>query len=64
MARILREEVRWAELNPPPLADVNKRVIGRLILSQDIFNKRSGTVIAMTLSSVNHKKLVFRLPIH
>ena len=50
MARILRGEVRWADLNP---------VRGRehaglrpvLILSQDVFNERSGTVIAVALTS-------------
>ena len=50
MARILRGEIRWADLNP---------VKGReqsgfhpvLILSQDIFNERSGTVIAMAITS-------------
>lgn len=50
MAQILRGDIRWADLNP---------VRGRepaglrpvLILSQDIFNERSGTVIAMALTS-------------
>ena len=50
MARILRGEIRWADLNP---------VRGReqaglrpvLILSQDVFNDRSGTVIAVALTS-------------
>ena len=50
MARILRGEIRWADLNP---------VRGReqaglrpvLIVSHDIFNERSGTVIAMALTS-------------
>ena len=50
MARLLRGEIRWADLNP---------VRGReqaglrpvLILSQDIFNDRSGTVIAVALTS-------------
>jgi mRNA interferase MazF len=50
MARILRGEIRWADLNP---------VRGReqagfrpvLILSQDVFNNRSGTVIAMAITS-------------
>jgi mRNA interferase MazF len=50
MARILRGEVRWADLNP---------VRGReqaglrpvLILSHDIFNERSGTVIAVAITS-------------
>ncbi|MEO7559111.1 MAG: type II toxin-antitoxin system PemK/MazF family toxin [Nitrosospira sp.] len=50
MARILRGEIRWADLN---------RVRGHeqaglrpvLILSQDIFNERSGTAIAMALTT-------------
>ena len=54
MARILRGEVRWAELNPT----LGHEQSGRrpvLILSQDIFNKRSGTVIAMALTSQPQK---------
>lgn len=54
MARILRGDIRWADLNP---------VRGReqeglrpvLILSQDIFNERSGTVIAVDLTSQPQK---------
>ena len=50
MARILRGDIRWADLNP---------VRGReqegfrpvLIISHDIFNERSGTVIAIALTS-------------
>ncbi len=50
MARILRGDIRWADLNP---------VRGReqaglrpvLILSHDIFNERSGTVIAVAITS-------------
>ena len=50
MARILRGELRWANLDP---------VRGReqaglrpvLVVSQDVFNERSGTVIAMALTS-------------
>ena len=50
MARILRGDIRWADLSP---------VRGReqaglrpvLILSQDVFNDRSGTVIAMAITS-------------
>ena len=50
MARILRGDVRWADLNP---------VRGReqaglrpvLILSHEIFNERSGTVIAVAITS-------------
>lgn len=50
MARLLRGEIRWADLNP---------VRGReqaglrpvLVLSHDVFNERSGTVIAVALTS-------------
>ncbi|HVR96867.1 MAG TPA: type II toxin-antitoxin system PemK/MazF family toxin [Thermoanaerobaculia bacterium] len=50
MARILRGDVWWADLN---------RVRGReqvglrpvLIISQDVFNTRSGTVIALAITS-------------
>ncbi|HEY4758969.1 MAG TPA: type II toxin-antitoxin system PemK/MazF family toxin [Thermoguttaceae bacterium] len=50
MARILRGDIFWADLNP---------VRGReqsgqrpfLILSHDVFNERSGTVIAMAITS-------------
>lgn len=50
MARVLRGEIRWADLNP---------VRGReqaghhpvLILSHDVFNAHSGTVIAVALTS-------------
>ena len=50
MAGILRGEIRWADLNPtrgheqPGLRPV-------LILSHDVFNARSGTVIAVALTS-------------
>ena len=50
MAKILRGDVRWADLNPT----VGREQSGRrpvLILSQDIFNARSGTVIAMAITS-------------
>lgn len=50
MARILRGEIRWADLNPTRGREqVGQRPV--LILSQDIFNERSGTVIAMALTS-------------
>ena len=50
MARILRGEVRWAELNPTRGHEQSgKRPV--LVLSQDVFNKRSGTVIAVALTS-------------
>jgi mRNA interferase MazF len=46
----LRGEIRWAELNPVR----GKEQAGRrpvLVISQDVFNERSGTVIAMALTS-------------
>jgi len=54
MARILRGEIRWADLNP---------VRGReqaglrpvVILSHNVFNERSGTVIAVALTSQQPK---------
>ena len=50
MARILRGEIRWADLNPVRGQEqAGFRPI--LILSQDVFNQRSGTVIAMAITS-------------
>jgi mRNA interferase MazF len=50
MARILRGEIRWADLNPTRGREqAGQRPV--LILSQDIFNDRSGTVIAVALTS-------------
>lgn len=50
MAGILRGELRWADLNP-----VRGREQGGtrpiVILSHDVFNERSGTVIAMAVTS-------------
>ena len=50
MARILRGEIRWAQLVP---ARGNEQTGQRpvLIVSQDVFNSRSGTVIAVALTS-------------
>lgn len=54
MAQILRGEVRWADLNPVRGSEQSgRRPV--LILSQDIFNKRSGTVIAMAITSQPQK---------
>lgn len=50
MAGILRGEIRWADLNPTR----GKEQSGQrpvLILSHDVFNERSGTVIAIALTS-------------
>jgi mRNA interferase MazF len=50
MAAILRGEIRWADLNPARGHEqAGLRPI--LILSHDIFNKRSGTVIAVAITS-------------
>lgn len=50
MAKILRGEIRWADLNPT-MGREQSGARPVLILSQDMFNERSGTVIAMALSS-------------
>jgi mRNA interferase MazF len=50
MAGILRGEIRWADLNPARGHEqAGLRPV--LILSQDIFNERSGTVIAVAMTS-------------
>ena len=50
MARILRGEIRWADLNPVRGHEqAGRRPV--LILSHDVFNQRSGTVIAVALTS-------------
>ncbi len=50
MARILRGEVRWADLNPTRGHEqAGERPV--LVLSHDVFNERSGTVIAVALTS-------------
>ena len=50
MARVLRGEVRWADLNPVRGREQSgSRPV--LVLSHDVFNERSGTVIAVALTS-------------
>ncbi|HKI86335.1 MAG TPA: type II toxin-antitoxin system PemK/MazF family toxin [Thermoanaerobaculia bacterium] len=50
MARILRGDVVWAELNPVRGHEqAGRRPV--LVLSEDVFNERSGTVIAVALTS-------------
>jgi len=50
MARILRGEVRWADLNPVRCHEqAGLRPV--LIVSHDVFNERSGTVIAVAITS-------------
>ena len=50
MARILRGDIFWADLNP-----VRGHEQGGMrpvvVISQDIFNERSGTVIVMAITS-------------
>jgi mRNA interferase MazF len=49
VARVLRGEIRWAELRDRR----GRERAGRhpvLIVSQDVFNQRSGTVIAMAIT--------------
>ena len=50
MARILRGEIRWADLNPVRGHEqAGSRPV--LVLSHDVFNERSGTIIAVALRS-------------
>ena len=50
MAGILRGEIRWADLNPT-VGNEQAGLRPVLILSHDVFNARSGTVIALALTS-------------
>ena len=50
MARLLRGDIVWADLDPTQGHEqAGRRPV--LILSQDVFNERSGTVIALALTS-------------
>lgn len=50
MARILRGEIRWADLDPVRGHEqAGHRPV--LVLSHDVFNERSGTVIAVAVTS-------------
>ena len=57
MARILRGEIYRADLNP-----VRGREQGShrpvVIISQDVFNERSGTVIAMAITSQEQREVL------
>lgn len=50
MAGVLRGDIRWADLSPArgPEQSGQRPV---LVISHDIFNERSGTVIAVALTS-------------
>ena len=64
MARILRGEIRWADLSPVRGHEqAGERPV--LILSHDVFNDRSGTVIAMAITGQPQRAgypLTWRLP--
>jgi mRNA interferase MazF len=64
VAEVLRGEIYWADLTPTR----GREQAGRrpvLILSNDLFNRRSGTVIAMAVTSQPQRAgfpLTFPLP--
>jgi mRNA interferase MazF len=50
MARILRGDIVWADLSPTKGHEqAGRRPV--VVLSHDVFNQRSGTVIAMAITS-------------
>ena len=54
MAKILRGDIIWADLNPTQGKEqTGQRLV--LVLSHDIFNEKSGTVIAVALTSQSQK---------
>jgi len=54
MAAILRGDIVWANLDPT-LGNEQAGTRPVLVVSQDIFNQRSGTVIAIALTSQKPK---------
>jgi mRNA interferase MazF len=54
VARILRGEIFWADLNPVK-GQEQAGLRPALILSNDIFNEKSGTVIALAITSQPQK---------
>jgi len=66
MGRILRGDIFWADLDPVQGREqAGKRPV--LIISHDVFNERSGTVIAMAVTSKEPRAgfpLSFRLGTH
>ena len=50
MARILRGDILWADLNPTRGHEqAGLRPV--VVISHDVFNERSGTVIALAITS-------------
>lgn len=54
MAQILKGDIIWANLDPTQ-GNEQSRMRPVLILSRDVFNERSGTVIAVALTSQPQK---------
>jgi len=54
MARILRGDINWADLNPV-IGSEQGGLRPVLVLSHNVFNERSGTVIAVALTSQPQK---------
>lgn len=54
MARILRGDIWWADLNPT-IGHEQSGLRPVLVLSQDIFNRHSGTIIAVAITSQTQK---------
>ncbi len=50
MARILRGDIHWADLNPV-IGSEQGGLRPVLVLSRNVFNERSGTVIAVAITS-------------
>jgi len=65
MARILRGDILWADLNPTRGHEqAGLRPV--VVLSHEVFNDRSGTVIAMAITSQEQRAgfpLTLQLPI-
>ena len=54
MARVLRGDIMWADLNPVRGREqAGQRPV--VVISQDVFNERSGTVIAVALTGQPQK---------
>jgi len=50
VAQVLRGEIRWADLDPTRGPEqAGRRPV--VVLSHDVFNERSGTVIALAITS-------------
>ncbi len=65
MAQILRGEIYWANLEPVR-GHEQGGVRPILVISHEVFNERSGTVIAMAVTSQHQRAgypLTYRLPV-